>query len=74
MANYALVPLSLKFSFIHCSWGLDNVDLRALMMGYELFMVEDGLYGNIMDYDYKAYLILATNNTWFKNVWGYFFF
>jgi hypothetical protein len=39
------------------------------MMGYESFMVEIGLYGNNMDHDYKAYSILATNYTWYKNVW-----
>jgi hypothetical protein len=27
------------------------------------------LYGNMMDYDYKAYSVLATNGTWYKNVW-----
>jgi hypothetical protein len=68
MANYALVSLSLKLPSIQCNWGFDNVDSRALMMGYKLFMVEVGLYGNTMDYDYKAYSILDTNNTWFKNV------
>jgi hypothetical protein len=40
------------------------------MMGYESFMIEVGLYGNTMDYDYKAYSVLATNGTWYKNVWG----
>ena len=39
------------------------------MMGYESFMIEIGLYGNTMDYDYKAYSVLATNGTWYKNVW-----
>ncbi len=39
------------------------------MMGYKSFMVEIGLYGNIMDHDYKAYSILAKNYTWYKNVW-----
>jgi hypothetical protein len=38
------------------------------MMGYESFMVKIGLYGNNMDHDYKAYSILATNYTWYKNV------
>jgi hypothetical protein len=32
-------------------------------------MIEVGLYGNTMDYDYKAYSVLATNGTWYKNVW-----
>jgi hypothetical protein len=61
------IPL-LKLSFIQNSWGFDNVDLRDLMMGFEPFMVKVGLYGNTMDYDYKVYLILAMNNTRFKNV------
>jgi hypothetical protein len=39
------------------------------MMGYESFMIEVGLYGNTMDYDFKAYSVLATNGTWYKNVW-----
>ncbi len=63
------ISLSLKLSFIQRSWVFDNVDSRALMMGYESFMVKVGLYGNLMDYDHKAYSILATNNTWFKNDW-----
>jgi hypothetical protein len=33
------------------------------MMGYESFMIEVGLYGNTMDYDYMAYSVLATNGT-----------
>ncbi len=32
-------------------------------------MVEVGLYGNTMSYKYKTHLMLATNNTWYKNVW-----
>ena len=32
-------------------------------------MVEVGLYGNTMDHDYKIYSTLATNGTWYKNVW-----
>jgi hypothetical protein len=43
--------------------------LKAMMMGYESFMIEVGLYGNTMDYNFKRYSMLATNNTWFKNVW-----
>jgi len=36
------------------------------MMGYESFMIEVGLYGNTMDYDFKAYSASATNGTWYK--------
>ncbi len=54
--------------FVQQTWGLANVDSRALMMGYESFMVKVGLYRNIMDHDYKAYSTLVMNNTWYKNI------
>jgi hypothetical protein len=69
MTNFALVSLTLKSAFIQRTWGMANVDSRSLMMGYESFMVKIGLYGNTMDHDYKAYSTLATNYTWYKNVW-----
>ncbi len=40
-----------------------------MMMAYESLMIEVGLYGNTMSYNYKKHSMLATNNTWFKNVW-----
>ena len=42
--------------------GLNNVDSRSLMMGYESFMVEIGLYFNTMVYDYKG--IFDIGNEW----------
>jgi hypothetical protein len=69
MPNFALVSLTSKLAFIQRTWGFDGVNSKALMMGYESFMVEVGLYGSTMDYDYKAYATLATNHTWYKNVW-----
>jgi hypothetical protein len=60
--------LTSKLAFIQQTWGMADVDSRSLMMGYESFMVEIGLYGNTMDHDYKAYSTLATNYTWYKNI------
>jgi hypothetical protein len=62
MANYTLVSLSLKISFIQINWGFDVAHSKAMMMGYESFMIEVGLYGNTMDYDFKRCSMLATNN------------
>jgi hypothetical protein len=39
------------------------------MMAYESFMIEVGLYGNTMDYDYKTHAMLATIDSSFKNIW-----
>jgi hypothetical protein len=38
-------------------------------MEYKSFMIEVGLHGNTMDYDYKTHSMLATSNTWFKSIW-----
>jgi hypothetical protein len=69
LTNFALVSLTSKLAFIQRTWGFTDVVPRSLMMGYKSFMIEVGLYGNTMDYDYKAYSVLATNGTWYKNVW-----
>ena len=54
---------------IQCNWGFDIAHSKAMMMGYKSFIIEVGLYGNTMDYNYKRHSMLATNNTWLKNVW-----
>ncbi len=66
MTNFALVSLTSKLAFIQQTWGFTDVVSRALMMGYESFMIKVGLYGNTMNYDYKANSVLATNDTWYK--------
>jgi hypothetical protein len=69
LTKFALVSSTSKLSFIQRALGFTDVVSRSLMMGYESFMIEIGLYGNTMDYDYKAYSTLATNGTWYRNVW-----
>ncbi len=69
MANYALFPLASKLSFLQCNLRFDIARLNTLIMGYKLFMVEVGLYGNTMNYYYKRHLMRAVSNTWFKNIW-----
>jgi hypothetical protein len=54
MANYGLVSLASKLSFLHFNWGFEAFHSNASMMSYESFMIEVGLYGNTMDYDYQT--------------------
>ena len=69
MPNFALISLALKLSYLQCYWGFGAPHSNALMIGYESFIIEVGLYGNTMGYEYKTHSFLATDNTWFKNVW-----
>ncbi len=61
LTNFALVSLTSKLVFIQQTWGFTDVDSRSLMMGYESFVIEIGLYGNTMDYDYGIFNI---GNEW----------
>jgi hypothetical protein len=45
------------------------VALIALWMGYKTFIMDIGMHGNPFSLNYELYSILATNGTWFKNVW-----
>ena len=43
--------------------------INPVRMGYEPFLMDIGMYGNVFSLKYDEYSILATNHTWFKNVW-----
>jgi hypothetical protein len=66
MVNYALVSLSSKLSFLQFNWGFESPHFSPLMMAYKSFMIEVGLYGNTIDYDYMIHSMLATSGSWFK--------
>ncbi len=68
MANYALVSLASKLSSLQFNWGFESPHSSALMMAYESFMVEVGIYGNTMDYDYKTLSMLTMSSSWFKTI------
>jgi hypothetical protein len=38
-------------------------------MGYESFLMDIGMYGNVLALNYKDFSVLATDHTWFKNLW-----
>jgi hypothetical protein len=67
--NFALISLAWKLSYLQYNWGLSAPHSNALMIGYESFIIEVGLYGDNMGYEYKSHSFLVTDNTWFKNVW-----
>jgi hypothetical protein len=69
MVNYALVSLASKLSFLQFNWGFESTHFSALMMVYQSFMIEVGLYRNTMDYYYMTHSMLAMSGSWFKNIW-----
>jgi hypothetical protein len=39
-------------------------------MAYENFVIEVGLYGCPLDWNYDNFSPLATKNLWFRNLWN----
>jgi hypothetical protein len=70
MTNFALHSLASKLQLIQCIWGFDDAASCSMLMGYESFLMEIGMYGNTLAYDYTRFSGLATNNTWFKKCMG----
>ncbi len=43
----------------------------ALAMAYENFLMEIGLYGSQLEWNFDVYGHMATEATWFQNLWHY---
>jgi len=70
LPNFVVWALAAKLHAVVCHWGfLADECSSAMMMNYESLVVETGLYGNIFSHSYKTFGILATDGTWWKNLW-----
>jgi hypothetical protein len=70
MPNVPLVALTEKVSFLLGNWGFTGqAHSNALVMAFDNFPIEMGLYGSPLDWSYKNYGSLFTESTWFHNLW-----
>ena len=69
MPNYVVNCLSAKIFFMWRHWGFGGATGQMMTQAYEAFLVEVGLYGDVFTRDFKRYGMLATDGTWFKNLW-----
>jgi hypothetical protein len=69
LPNFSLISLSTKLQLIQGIWGFQDAASKSLRMGYESFLMDVGLYGNVFGYKYNHLSVLATDHTWFKNIW-----
>ena len=51
--------------------GFESASAILMSHAYEAFQMEVGLFGDILAQDYIRYGCLATNGTWFANLWEY---
>jgi hypothetical protein len=69
LPNFALISLSAKLQLIQGIWGFKDAASKSLRMGYESFLMDIGMYGNVLALNYNDFSVLATDHTWFKNLW-----
>jgi hypothetical protein len=64
--NFALLSLSSTLQLIQCIWGFNDAASVSLFMGYKSFLMDLGMYGNSLGYDYQRFSGLVMDNRWFK--------
>jgi hypothetical protein len=70
LPSFLLVALLEKVSFLLGNWGFfGQAHSNALAMVYNNFLVKVCLYGSPLDWSYDDYSNLATETTWFHNLW-----
>ncbi len=70
LPNFPLIALAEKASFLVGNWGFQGqAQSDALAMAYNNFLVEVGLYGSPLDWNYGDYGHLSMEDTWFWNLW-----
>jgi len=71
LPNFVADCLAAKLFFVQCKWGFESASAQLMVHAYEAFMVEVGLYGNILSTSFDVAGCLATDGTWFKNLWEF---
>ena len=71
LPNFVVDCLAAKLFYMQSVWGFDCAAGHMMMQAYEAFLIEVGLYGDTMQHSYKQYRGLATDGTWFKNLWQF---
>jgi hypothetical protein len=70
MPNMPLLALLEKISFLLGNWGFPGqAHSDALSMAYENLLMGVGLHGSPLQWKYSEYGHLATEATWFQNLW-----
>jgi hypothetical protein len=69
LPNFALHSLAAKLQLIQCIWGFKDAASISLLMGFEMFLMEIGMYDNPFNNDYSHFSLLVMDGTWFKNLW-----
>ena len=69
LPDFVVVACAAKVAWMLRHWGFDDTAGNAMMQAFEAFVIETGLYGNVFSQDYKVLGCLATDGTWFKNLW-----
>ena len=72
LPNFTTDYLAAKLQYVQSKWGLDSAGgTHIILHAYEAFLVEVKVYGNVFKLPYDTAGCLATDRTWFKNLWEF---
>ena len=71
LPNFVVDCLAAKLFYMQNVWGFDCAAGNMMIQAYEAFLIEVGLYGEIMQHSYQKYSGLSTDGMWFKNMWQF---
>jgi hypothetical protein len=70
LPNLPLAVLAENVLFLCSNWGFHGqAQSNPLTMAYDNFPVEVGLYSSPLQWNYAEFGHLATDATWFQNLW-----
>ena len=71
LPNFVVLCLAEKIFFMQCHLEFEEAVGEMMLQAYEAFLIEVGLYGDVLTRDFTRSGSLATDLTWFKKLWEY---
>ena len=69
LLNFVVLCLAAKIFFMQCHLGFVEAVGEMVLQAYEAFLIEVGLYGDVLTRDFTKFGCLVTDLTWFQNLW-----
>ena len=67
LPNFVVLCLAAKILFMQYHLGFEEAVGEMVLQAYESFLIEVGLYGDVMTRDFKKFGCLAKDLAWFHN-------
>ena len=71
LPNFVVLCLAGKIFSMQSHLKFEEAVGEMMLQAYEAFLIEVGLYGDVLTRDFDKFGSLVTDLTWFQNLWEY---